>query len=113
METSNRTESNLVQRIMILAVIAVLAVVAAYIWGSSLSAGDDLSFAQAPQYATFRNVAAIRAADASASTAGASNAAPALQLGPRGVAAVRAADASAAPNLTGLQGVAAVRVAGD
>jgi hypothetical protein len=116
METSNRTDSNLMQRIMVLAVIAVLAVVAAYLWGNRLSAGSDLSLSQAPQYATFRGVAAIRAADTSAAdtsanTSGASYAARIRQHEARGGAAVRAVDASAGPGFAGLQGVAAVRAA--
>jgi hypothetical protein len=130
----NRTESNWTQRIVILAVICALAVVAAYIWGNRLSASTDLSLSQAPQYATLRGVAGIRAADASASTAGAAYAAQILQRQARGVAAVRAVDSSASaagaayaaqilqrqargadttagPAFASLRGVAAVRAA--
>jgi hypothetical protein len=111
MQRSNEMNEAWGQRIVILVLLGVLAVAAAYVWGTRLSAGSDLSLSQAPQYATLRGVAAIRAADASASTAGAAYAARVLQHEARGVAAVRAVDAATASAFTGLQGVAAVRAA--
>jgi hypothetical protein len=111
MQRSNEMNEAWGQRIVILVLLGVLAVAAAYVWGTRLSAGSDLSLSQAPQYDTLRGVAAIRAADASASNAGAAYASRVLQHEARGVAAVRAADAATGPAFTGLQGVAAVRAA--
>jgi hypothetical protein len=106
--SENRSES-WTQRIVLLALLGVLAVGAAYIWGTRLSAGSDLSLSQAPQYATLRGVAGARVLD----TADLRAAAPAgsQYASLRGVAAARAADAAStasAPS-TGLRGVAAVR----
>jgi hypothetical protein len=111
MDTANRSDSRLVQRIVILAAIFALAVVGAYIWGNSLSAETNLAFSQAPQYAGYRDLAAVRVADASASATGSAYAAQVLQQGARGVAAVRAAENVGNNTFGGLQGVAAVRAA--
>jgi hypothetical protein len=109
MQTSNNMNEAWGQRIMILAVVAVLAVAAAYVWGTRLSAGNDLSLSQAPQYATLRGVAGARALDTSTLTA----AVPAESrfASFRGVAAARAADAAstATASFAGFRGIAAVR----
>jgi hypothetical protein len=85
MQTSNNMNEAWGQRIVILALVAVLAIAAAYVWGTVLSAGSDRSPSPAAQYAGSRSVAAVRALDLDLS------AAPAF-TGLRGVAAVRAAD---------------------
>jgi hypothetical protein len=109
MQTANNSSESMAQRIVILALLGVLAVAAAYVWGTRLSAGTDLSLSQAPQYASLRGVAAARAVDAAALRVAAPAESQYASL--RGVAAARAADAAstaAAPS-AGFRGVAAVR----
>ena len=109
MQTSNNSSESWTQRIVILALLAALAIAAAYVWGTRLNAGSDLSFSQAPQYATLRGVAGARAVDAAALRVAAPAGSQYASL--RGVAAARAADAAstaAAPS-AGLRGIAAVR----
>jgi hypothetical protein len=124
MQASNSMNPTWVQRGVIIMIVGVLLVAAAYVWGNRLSAGTEPSLSQASQFETFRGVAAARAVDASqardaaavdsvyaglrgvaaaraadaasASTAGASYAAKVLQHQGRGVAAVRAVDAAIA-----------------
>jgi hypothetical protein len=112
MEASNNMNSAWMQRIAILVVVGALLVGAAYLWGNRLSASSNQSLSQAPQYATFRGVAAARAVDAAALRPAAQAESQFGSL--RGVAAARAADAASASATGasfegGLNGVAAVR----
>jgi hypothetical protein len=110
MSTSNTSLQNgRSLRIILLVMLAVVILAtAAYIWGSRLNADTGqaetqrLTEASASRYGSSLGIAAVRAADASASSL-ASRYGSSL-----GVAAVRAADASASRG-SSLRGVAGVR----
>jgi hypothetical protein len=96
------------QRAVIIAIIGMLLVVAAYVWGNRLSATAVPSLSQAPAYANLSGVAGARALDADQARDAAAVASS--YAGLNGVAAARAADAGfsfADPGALG--GVAAVR----
>jgi hypothetical protein len=113
METSSRMESAWTQRVVIIAIVGLLLVVAAYVWGNRLSATVEPSLSQASAYESLRGVAGARQLDTDQARDAA--AVSSTYAGFRGVAAARAADAASgssfagSPQFSGLEGVAAVR----
>ena len=108
MQASVNKDTAWMQRAVIIAIVGILLVVAAYVWGNRLSASSEPSLSQAPAYASLYGVAGARELD----TAQARDAAAVSSVfaGFRGVAAARAADAAnSSVNTASLQGVAAVR----
>jgi hypothetical protein len=112
MVTSNDVNSTWVQRGVILAIVGVLLVAGAYIWGNRLSADTQSSLSQAGQYRGAQGVAGVRQLDA-AESGSASRSAEFNSLS--GVASVRQLDAAAVGSASGpaefdgSSGVAGVR----
>jgi hypothetical protein len=117
MQSSYNMNSTFVQRGVIIVLVGVLLVTAAYVWGNRLSADTKPSPLQASQYRSLQGVAGVRQLDAAQLRDAAAVAS--IYAGLRGVAAARAADAavvsaassSAASQFASFYGVAAARAA--
>jgi hypothetical protein len=96
MEASNGMDisSGRVQRIVIIAIVGALLVLAAYLWGNRLSADTVRAVSPAAEYNSLRGVAGARALDAAEARDAAAVASTYRSF--NGVAAARAADAAQA-----------------
>ena len=92
MQTLNSTNATWVQRGVIIMIVGVLLVAAAYVWGNRLSAGTQPSLSGASRFESLGDVAAVRAVDAARLRDAAAVAS--IYAGLRGVAAAREADAA-------------------